>query len=567
MLNVSMNSRRNFMKALWLLITAWFIVNVVCGNLAADEITWHASGTGGAVVAGGKEAVAAGLSMLKQGGNAADAAAATLLALSVTDFGYFAIGAEIPLIIYDARNKEVKVLCGLGGAPLDPKAMDWYYQNGIPGKGGMKAAPVPGALSLCAAVVKLYGTMSFEQVAAPTLSLLDAGDKDWQPKLAVTFRKLIETERNTSGTREEKLRAARDRFYKGDIADALEAFYIKQGGFLRKKDLAAHVTRIEEPVKVQYRGYTVYKCGPWTQGPYLCQTLRLLEGFDLRKMGHMSADYVHVLTEALKLGFADRDEYYGDPLFVDVPMAALLSDRYTRLRRPLIDMNKASTEVRPGDPIKMKAVKVPGHYQPGVGGTTTCVVGDRWGNMVAATPSGNPPYSICPETGVAHGNRLRSLNTTPGHPNRIEPGKRPRITLTPTLVLKDGKPVIAISVAGGDLQDQTALICLLNLIEFGIMPKDSVRAPRFSTGHHEGSFNPNPDRRKTLGKLGDLALEDCISEEVLAELKKRGHKTRTFSGANSHPVMLYVDHDTGMMYVAGDPRVGRHAAVLEKAAP
>jgi len=187
--------------------------------------------------------------------------------------------------------------------------------------------------------------------------------------------------------------------------------------------------------------------------------------------------------------------------------------------------------------------------------------------MVAATPSGNPPYSICPETGVAHGNRLRSLNTTPGHPNRIEPGKRPRITLTPTLVLKNGKPVIAISVAGGDLQDQTTLICLLNLVEFGIMPKDSVRAPRFSTGHHEGSFNPNPDRRKTLGRPGDLALEDCISEEVIAELKKRGHKISTFSGANSHPVMLYVDPETGVMYAAGDPRVGRHAAVLEKAAP
>jgi gamma-glutamyltranspeptidase/glutathione hydrolase len=281
-------------------------------------------------------------------------------------------------------------------------------------------------------------------------------------------------------------------------------------------------------------------------------------------MGHLSADYVHVLTEALKLGFADRDEYYGDPLFVDVPIAALLSDRYTRLRRPLIDMTRASKEVRPGDPINMKAVKAPGHYLPGVGGTTTCVVTDRWGNMVAATPSGNPPYSICPNTGIAHGNRLRSLNTTPGHPNRIEPGKRPRITLTPTLVLKDGKPVIAISVAGGDLQDQTTLICLLNLIEFGIMPKDSVRDPRFSTPHHEGSFNPNPDRKKTLGRLGGLAVEDRISKEVVAELKKRGHKIRTFSGANSHPVMLYVDPETSMMYAAGDPRVGRHAAVVKK---
>jgi gamma-glutamyltranspeptidase/glutathione hydrolase len=555
------------MGILRLLIIAWVVTVVLCGNVMSDEITWQASGKGGAVAAGGKPAVAAGISMLKQGGNAADAAVATLLALSVTDFGYFAIGSEIPLIIYDARKKEVKVLCGLGGAPLDPKAIDWYYQNRIPGKGGIKAAPVPGALSLCVAVLKLYGSMSFEQVVTPSLALLEAGDKNWQPKLARTFRKLIETERNTVGTREEKLQAARDRFYKGDIADALEAFYIKEDGFLRKKDLASHITRIEDPVKVQYRGYTVYKCGLWTQGPYLCQTLRLLEGFDLRKMGHLSADYIHVLTEAMKLGLADRDEYYGDPLFVDVLMAALLCERYTRLRRPLIDMTRASMEVRPGDPINMKAVKAPGQYFPGEGGTTTCVVADRWGNMVAATPSGNPPYTICPETGIAHGNRLRSLNTTPGHPNRIEAGKRPRITLTPTLVLKDGKPVIAISVAGGDLQDQTTLICLLSLIEFGMMPKDSVRAPRFSTGHHEDSFNPNPDRRETLGKPGGLAAEDRIGKEIIAELKKRGHKVRTFSGAKSHPVMLYVDPETGIMYAAGDPRVGRHAAVLENAAP
>ena len=555
------------MRTLRLFVMAWLVTVMACGNVVADEITWHAEGKGGAIAAGGKEAVAAGLSILKQGGNAADAASATLLALSVTDYGYFVIGSEVPLIIYDARKKEVKVLSGLGGAPLDPKAMDWYYKNGIPGDGGMKAAPVPAALSLCVEVVKLYGTMTFEQVVAPSLALLDKAEKDWHPKLAVTFRKLIETEKNTEGTREEKLQAARDRFYKGDIADALEAFYIKEGGFLRKKDLAAHVTHLEEPVKVQYRGYTVYKCGTWTQGPYLCQTLRLLEGYDLKKMGYLSADYIHVLIEALKLGFADRDEYYGDPLFVDVPMEALLSDRYTELRRSLIDMNRASTEVRPGDPINMKAAIKKRYYNPGVGGTTTCVVADRWGNMVAATPSGNPPYSICPVTGVPHGNRLRQLNTTPGHPDRIEPGKRPRITLTPTLVLKDGKPVIAVSVAGGDLQDQTTLTCMLNLIEFGILPKDSVVEPRFSTGHHEDTFSPNPDRRETLGRLGGLRIWDYDDEEVIAELKKRGHRVRTSTGANSHPIMLYVDPDTGIMYAAGDHRVGRHAAALENTAP
>ncbi|MFQ6035199.1 MAG: gamma-glutamyltransferase family protein [Sedimentisphaerales bacterium] len=548
-----------FLATLWIAaLTAWPV-------LGAAEISWKASGKAGAVAAGGKDAVRAGISILEQGGNAADAAAATLLALSITDYGSYAIGAEIPLIIYDARKRQVKVLCGLGGAPLAPDAIDWYYKNGIPAKGGIKAAPVPGAVSLIITAVKLYGTMTFEQVVAPSLALLDAGGQDWYENLAITFRKLIETEKKTPGTRQEKLQAARDRFYKGDIADELVAFYIKNGGFLRQADLAAHVTRIEEPVKVQYRGYTVCKCDTWTQGPYLCQTLRLLEGFELKKMRHLSADYIHVLTEALKLGLADRDEYYGDPLFTDVPLKALLSDRYTKLRRSLIDMTYASTEVRPGDPLNLKAVKDRGKYRPGRGGTTTCVVADRWGNLVAATPSGNGPYAVCRELGVAHGNRLRSLNTTAGHPNRIQPGKRPRITLTPTIVLKDGKAVMAISVAGGDLQDQTTLNCLLNHIEFGMMPEDAVTAPRFSTGHHQNSFNPNPDRKATLGTLGSLTLDDRIDENVIRELTDRGHKVSTTSRPIAYPVMIYVDHDTGMIYAAGDPRAKRHAAALNSA--
>jgi gamma-glutamyltranspeptidase/glutathione hydrolase len=537
------------------------------GSVNAAEIGWHASGKGGAVAAGGSAAVAAGISILETGGNAADSAVATLLALSITDHGSFAIGSEIPFIIYDAKKGEVKVLSGLGGAPLDPKAMAWYYENDIPGSGGMKAAPVPGAVSLCMTALKLYGTMTFEEVVAPSLALLDAGEEDWHDELAATFRKLVETERETPGTRENKLQAARDRFYKGDIAAALEDFYVKNGGFLRKADLAAHVTRVEDPVTVQYRGYTICKCGPWTQGPYLCQTLRLLEGFDLNKMGHLSADYIHVLAEALKLGFADRDEYYGDPLFVDVPMKALLSDEYTLLRRPLIDMTKASREIRPGDPVNMKAVKGPGTYRPGPGGTTTCVVADRWGNVVAATPSGNPPYADCRELGISHGNRLRSLNITEGHPNRIEPGKRPRITLTPTIVLKDGKAVIAISVAGGDLQDQTTLNCLLNRIEFGMMPKDAVTAPRFATGHHEDSFNPNPDRAATLAGLGSLEIDERVSNVVRTELAERGHKVKATSDPIARPVMIVVDPDTGMIHAAGDPKAFRHAAALDDTSP
>lgn len=554
----------NIMKAFCLVgFLCLIVLYFSCNRAIENDISWKASGKGGAVAAGGKDAAKAGISVLEKGGNAADAVAATLLALSITDVGYFVIGAEVPLIIYNANNEEVKVLSGQGGAPLGSEAIEWYYKNDIPTDGGMKGAPVPGALSLCVTLLKEYGTMSFEEVVSPSLALLDNGDENWHPNLAKTFRKLTDTEKETKGTRKEKLQAARDRFYKGDIADSLVAFYTREGGFLRKEDLAAHVTHIEDPVKVDYRGYTIYKCGTWTQGPFLCQTLRLLEGFDLKGMGNLSADYIHVLSEAMKLGFADRDEYYGDPLFVDVPMKELLSDEYTRLRAPLIDIARASQAVRPGDPINMKAVIAPNYTQPSIGGTTTCVVADQWGNMVAATPSGNPPYSIDPGTGILHGNRLRQLNTTPGHPNRMEPGKRPRISLTPTMVLKNGKPVIAISVAGGDLQDQTTLICLLNFIEFNMLPEDAVLSPRFSTELYQDSFNPNPDRGELLEKYIGLSVEDEVGEGEIEVLKKRGHMVEVFSGANSHPVMLYVDPITSMMYVAGDHRVGRHAAALK----
>ena len=533
-----------------------------------DSIRWKASGRGGAVAAGHSGAVAAGMQLLIQGGNAADAAAATLLALAVTDYGSFAIGGEIPLLIYDAKQGEVKVLSGVGGAPLDQDAVDWLYANGIPSRGSMKAAPVPGAVDLCVTLLKLYGTKSFDQVVAPTLAILEAGGRDWYGDLAATLGKLVEAERNAAGTREEKLTAARDRFYKGDIADELEAWYVESGAFLRKRDLAAHNTLVEDPVTIQYRGYTIHKCGPWTQGPVLSQTLRLLEEFDLKGMGHVSADHVHAVTEAFKLGFADRDEYYGDPRFVDVPLDALLSDRYTALRRELIDMTAASLERRPGDPRKMQSVKARKEAEDStaaipVEDTTTCVVADRWGNLVAATPSCNLLGNRPGPSGVTQGNRVRSLNTTPGHPNRVEPGKRPRITLTPTLVTKDGKPVMAVSVAGGDLQDQTTLCVLLNYVEFGMLPDAAVTAPRFSTSHHENSFDPNPDRNAAFVSRGGLRLNNDVPEDVRAELAERGHRVETTSGPIAHPVMILIDHRTGTIHAAGDPQARRHAAALD----
>jgi gamma-glutamyltranspeptidase/glutathione hydrolase len=441
-------------------------------------------------------------------------------------------------------------------------------KNGIPDS-DIKMAPVPSVVDLCITALQHYGTKKFGEIVAPTLDLLDAGKEAWHPNLAVTLRRMVEEEQLAGGSREERLQAATDRFYgrnpqRNDIAEDLETFYIEQGGFLRREDLAAHKTLIEDPVSVNYRGYAVYKCGPWTQGPYLCQALRLLEGFDLKGMGYFSADYVHAVAEAVKLAMADRDEYYGDPNFVEVPLAKLLSDAYTEIRRPLIEMSMASQEARPGDPYSMRPLKGPGTIRPGVGGTTTCVVADRWGNVVAATPSANVYHrGGSGRAGVSYGNRLRSLNTTPSHPNCIQPGKRPRTTLTPTLVLKDGQPVLAISVAGGDLQDQATLNLLLDFIEFGMEPEAAVTAPRFATAHHQDSFDPDPERERTFIWKGSLIISDEVDQGVREELVRRGHQVDATSWPIAWPVMLYADPSSGVYYAAGDPATGRHAAGLE----
>src|SRR3954451_18375376 len=324
-----------------------------------------AIGNQGVVVSGKAAATAAGIKILEQGGNAADAGAATLLALAVTYVGAFCVGGEIPILVYSADQKNVKLLEGQGEAPRDPKAIAWYMEHGIP-DGDVKAAAVPGTIDAIVTLLKLYGTKSFEDVVQPTLAILDAGgpswyidtgsDKrietgvNWQADMALTFRKLVESEKTAKGTRQQKLQAVSDRFYRGDIADALEAWYVEKGGCLRKADFAAHKTPVVEPLTTTYRGYTVYKTGPLTQGPYLLHTLRLLEAFELKKMGFNSADYIHTVIEAEKLALADRDEYYGDPNFVKVPMHELLSDQYTKMRRQLIDPKKASQELRPGDP-------------------------------------------------------------------------------------------------------------------------------------------------------------------------------------------------------------------------
>jgi gamma-glutamyltranspeptidase / glutathione hydrolase len=492
-----------------------------------------ATGSQGVVVSGRPAATAAGVKILEQGGNAADAGAATLLALSVTYVGAFCVGGEVPILVYSADQKNVKLIEGIGEAPRDSKAIAWYMKHGIP-DGDVKAAALPSTIDAVVTLLKLYGTKSFEDVVQPTLAILDAGGPTWyidtgsdqrietgvhwQADLAVTFRKLVESEKTAKGTREQKLQAVSNRFYRGDIADALEAWYIEKGGFLRKADLAAHKTPVVDPLTSTYRGYTVYKAGPLTQGPYLLQTLRLLEGFDLKKMEFNSADYIHTVIEAEKLALADRDEYYGDPNFAKVPMQLLLSDQYTEMRRKLIDPKKASLELRPGDPYNMKPTKPPTITGPWHGGTTVMCVTDKFGNVIAATPSGlSSTAGVAGRTGIIHGARLTSLNTFAGTPDVIEPGKRPRITLSPTLLFHDNQPVMAISVAGGDQQDQAAIQVILNYVDFGMGPLEAFKAPRFSTEHFISSFGQDRPR------LGSLSVPLSLPEKVLADLRARGH--------------------------------------------
>jgi gamma-glutamyltranspeptidase/glutathione hydrolase len=281
-----------------------------------------------------------------------------------------------------------------------------------------------------------------------------------------------------------------------------------------------------------------------------------LEGFQIASLGHNRPATIHLTLEAMKLALADRDAYYADPLFVDVPMEPLLSPQYADLRRPLIDPNHASLEQRPGDPRQGVALLADSEKRRGLSGpvhdTTTCATADRWGNVVVATPSGWSGAQAG-ETGIWLGSRLQSFNTWEGHPNCIAPGKRPRITLTPTLVLKERKPVLAVSVAGGDGQDQAALQAVLNQIEFGLSAEASMKAVRFGTNHHLGSF------RQTPPVLGSLLIHDNADDATVTALERLGHKVTRSKGALWSPSVIRID-SSGSFEAAGDERAGRHAA-------
>lgn len=514
-----------------------------------------ATGQNGVVTSGGAESVSAGMAMFKAGGNACDAAAATLLAQTVTDANNYCTGGEVPIIVYNARRQVVEVLSGQGAAPRLATREFFVKKGGIPDY-GITPATVPAALDVIVTLLDRHGTKTFAEAVAFTLEILDRKEYAWHADLARTYRRLVEAEKTSPNDRSQGLRRVADYFYRGPIAREIDAWSRQAGALVRYNDLASHVTRIEDPVTLNYRGYTICKCGPWSQGPFLLQTLQLLQGYDLKSLGHNKPAAIHLITEAMKLGFADRDVYYADPYFEDVPLTQLLAPKYADMRRALIDPQKASLAFRPGDPRGGKALLDKNPLPEGIGGesndTTTCATADSQGNMVATTPSGWAGV-VAGETGIWLGSRLQSFNLWEGHPNCIAPGKLPRISLTPTLVLKDGKPVIAISVAGGDGQDQAGLQVLLNVIDFGLSPRDAVGSPRFTTNHLVGSFRQTPPR------LGDLRINPEVGDEALAELKRLGHKVQAQRGGIWQPSVIVADPISRKLEAAGDPRGGRHS--------
>lgn len=539
----------------------WFLATLsglFSGSILAQAEMdfWHAEGKNGAVVAGGRPATEAGLEIMKGGGNAADAAAATLIALGVTDAKSYCLGGEIPIIIYDARRDVTEVLCGQGVAPR-LATPDFFRKqpDGIPAV-GLLSATVPASIDAILVLLERHGTRRFADVVAPTIRMLEKPTENWHSDLHKTLSEMVKAEKEHAD-RIVGLRAVSDYFYRGPVARAIDKFSRENGGLLRYEDIAVHQTRIERPISRKYRGFEIVKCNLWSQGPSMLQALQLLEGYDMSKFKAGSADALHLQAEALKLAFADRDDYYADPDFAEIPTVdELLDSGYATARRSLMSLDKASHERIPGDPKTRSARKGMPPLAAGNGGpaldTTTCLTADSAGNMVAATPSGWSGV-VAGKTGIWLGTRLQSFTLDTRSPNVLVPGKRPRITLTPTMLFQGGKPVGVVSVAGGDGQEQAGIQMVTDLIDFNLSPKEAVNIPRFHTDHLIGSF------RQTAPKLGSLTLDDTVRPEVVRELAARGHVVNIQRAPLSHPIIIWKNQKTGMLEAAGDPKAKRNA--------
>ena len=552
------------------------------------------------------EATRAAERVLEAGGNAIDAIVAGQAALAVVDASANGVGSDAVILLYDARAKKVFSVNAEGTAPK-LATIEWYQKNNgakLPESDGLLAGTVPGVVDAWYILLDRWGTMSLEQTLKDAIDLAEngfpigdglartiersrklrkypssvkvyyqnghapnPGEIFRNPDLARTLKKLVETEKqNMDKGRHEALKAARDRFYKGDIAREMAKFAEENGGLFRYEDFANFTAKVEEPVFVDYRGYQVYKNPSASQGPAELFALNILEGYDLKAMKHNSAEYIHNSAEALKLAFADREKYLGDMDFISIPYEGLLSKEYAGERRKLIDPNKASLEMRPGAPEKfMKGATPPDRTVKSntsgeadhEGDTSYIAVIDKNRNMVSFEPSLHSAFGtgvVMGQTGIIFNCRGDYYSLEPGHANALAPGKRPRSTLQSTLVMKDGQPHMILGSPGGDDQIMRTMQTLLNMIEFGMNVQQAIEAPRWATRSFPASPFPH-----TMYP-GDLSVEARVAEPVRQALIARGHKLRASGawtmGANA---AIVVDLKTGALSAGADPRTDAYA--------
>ena len=574
-------------------------------------------GRNGGVSAGHPLTTAAAFEILARGGNAFDAGVAALLVGGVVEQDLYSLGGEALVLVYPHSTGKVVSVVGQGWAPQGA-TIDWYAarDKNLNGK-GLDPAVVPGALHAALTVLDQWGTMSFETVAARAIEYAEQGFplrprtvaaigrnakfmQDWPdnqrywfkpdgamyqpgetirfPTLARTLNRMVEAERGhrTEG-RSAGIVAARDRFYKGDIAEEMVAFLKQKEAPFELADFAEFFARIEQPSVTTYRGYQVYKHSFGGQGPVLLQALNILENFDLRSMKHNSPEYLHTVVEALKLAFADRDTYYGDPAFVRVPGEGLLSKAYAKERAKLIDPKNASRAFVAGNPLPFDGqvkewtywvanIKDAGKStgplpdpEPVSGSlkdTTHIAIIDRDGNIFDSTPSGGwiGGAVILGNTGIAMSVRGEQFWLDKTRAAQLRPRARPRYTLTPSIVLRDGQPFMAIGSPGGDNQDQTILQAFLDVVEFwpDWYPNlhEAFEWPRVQTLHFYGSFWPHNSG------FNKLNLEANIPDAVYDDLQARGHDVARIKafGMNGCATAVLIDPATGNRIAGADRR-------------
>jgi gamma-glutamyltranspeptidase / glutathione hydrolase len=583
------------------------------------------TGTFGVVASTHWLASAAGMAVLEQGGNAFDAAVAAGLTLQVVEPDMNGPGGDLPALLWPAGRDQPVVLCAQGPAPR--QATLKYYRDElglriIPGTGPL-AAVVPGAFGGWMAILRDYGTLDLREVmgfaigyaangfpmaerTGSTIRSLEqlfrdewttsgdvylpaarAGELARNTALAGTYCRVLEEAEAGSKSREGQIDAALDIWYRGWVAEALVEFQEKSWldtsgerhhGLLSEDDLGNWAPAYEPPVSIDYAGYSVFKTGPWGQGPVFLQQLRLLEGFDLKSMGHSSPEYLHVVTECAKLAFADREAWYGDPDFVDVPIQALLSAGYSEERRKLVS-DEAAQELRPGAPLG-RAPRLPemvtgarataeatgraaippdGHDatlrgDPSLrtlrGDTVHLDVADRDGNMISATPSGGwlSGAPVVPELGFCLGTRGQMFWLEEGLASSLEPGKRPRTTLSPTMVGRDGDPYLALGTPGGDQQDQWTLHAFLAHVNFGMGLQLAIDAPNHHTQAFPSSFYPRAVRPR------HLAVEQRDGPGPVEALRAYGHQVEPAPPWSLGRVTAAGRDANGLLHGAADPR-------------